>query len=216
MFPYYGTKKSLIKYYPSPHYDTIIEPFGGSCAYSLFYSSKNVHIYEIDKCIYDILKYLIEASEKTIINLPLDNFESLKQVEKDLIGFFIRTCCSRPSRTMSKHKNFNVWTVKTRKELSINVNKIKHWKIYNESFDFNLMNATYFIDPPYIGKCGGYYKFGNKLINYVALSNLIKSLKGQIIVCENGEANWLPFEVMKTVNQRGKIRNELIYLKSTH
>ena len=36
MFYYYGRKKQIIRHYPSPNYDTIIEPFAGSAAYSLY------------------------------------------------------------------------------------------------------------------------------------------------------------------------------------
>ena len=36
MFYYYGRKKQIAKYYPEPKYDTIVEPFAGSAAYSLY------------------------------------------------------------------------------------------------------------------------------------------------------------------------------------
>ena len=35
MFYYYGRKKQIAKYYPKPNFNTIIEPFAGSAAYSL-------------------------------------------------------------------------------------------------------------------------------------------------------------------------------------
>ena len=35
MFYYYGRKKQIVKYYPDPNFDSIIEPFAGSAAYSL-------------------------------------------------------------------------------------------------------------------------------------------------------------------------------------
>ena len=51
MFYYYGRKKQMAKHYPSPNYDTIIEPFAGSAAYSLFGDNwqKNVILIEKDK-----------------------------------------------------------------------------------------------------------------------------------------------------------------------
>ena len=35
MFYYYGRKKQIAKCYPKPNFNTIIEPFAGSAAYSL-------------------------------------------------------------------------------------------------------------------------------------------------------------------------------------
>ncbi|KKK76293.1 hypothetical protein LCGC14_2865080, partial [marine sediment metagenome] len=37
MWPYFGSKQSLVKYYPAPEYSDIIEPFAGSAKYSLKY-----------------------------------------------------------------------------------------------------------------------------------------------------------------------------------
>jgi site-specific DNA-adenine methylase len=35
MFSYYGSKSKIVKYYPCPAHDKIIEPFAGSARYSL-------------------------------------------------------------------------------------------------------------------------------------------------------------------------------------
>jgi len=37
MFSYYGSKKKIVKYYPEPVHDVIIEPFAGAAWYSLEY-----------------------------------------------------------------------------------------------------------------------------------------------------------------------------------
>lgn len=41
MWSYYGTKKKIAKYYPSPQYDKIIEPFAGAAQYSLYGDKMN-------------------------------------------------------------------------------------------------------------------------------------------------------------------------------
>ena len=51
VFYYYGRKKQIVSYYPSPNFDTIIEPFAGSAAYSLngYNWKKNVILVEKDE-----------------------------------------------------------------------------------------------------------------------------------------------------------------------
>jgi len=74
MFYYYGRKKRLAKYYPSPQYDTIIEPFAGSAAYSLHgdYWRKQIILIERDECVDLIWKWLIEqATSQDIEKLPV-------------------------------------------------------------------------------------------------------------------------------------------------
>lgn len=229
MFPYYGRKKYIIDSYPEPLYDTIIEPFAGAASYSLKYYYKNIILIEIDECIYNIWKYLIKSSSKDILNLPLLNkgdtlsdkkFDKLKKVEKDLIGFFIKTSCSRPNNIQSSHKNYNKWNDKYRKILSEDVNKVKHWKIYNCSYDhINLdvlkhKNITWYIDPPYQGSGGLYYKYSNKYINYNKLLKWINNIDGEIILCENEEANWCKkLKPLKISYQRGNKHIEMLYHK---
>ena len=47
MFSYYGSKKSIIDYYPPPKFDNVIEPFVGAGPYSLKYWNRDITI--IDK-----------------------------------------------------------------------------------------------------------------------------------------------------------------------
>ena len=42
MFYYYGRKQKIFGKYPKPQFDTIIEPFAGSAAYSMNYYKKNI------------------------------------------------------------------------------------------------------------------------------------------------------------------------------
>jgi len=56
MFYYYGRKKRIVKYYPKPLYDTIIESFAGSASYAIEYFEKNVILYEINFKIFSVWK----------------------------------------------------------------------------------------------------------------------------------------------------------------
>jgi 16S rRNA G966 N2-methylase RsmD len=93
--------------------------------------------------------------------------------------------------------------------------KIQHWKIYNKSYTQTAnKKATWFIDPPYSNKAGLLY-LENK-INYTSLAEYCKSRNGEVIVCEQAGADWLPFKKLcKTisVNKKNKLKPEFIYYK---
>lgn len=56
MWGYYGSKSKIIKYYPPPKFDKVIEPFAGTAQYSLKYWEKDILL--IDK--YDVIIRLWE------------------------------------------------------------------------------------------------------------------------------------------------------------
>jgi len=212
MFYYYGRKERVFKYYPKPKYDIIIEPFASSAVYSLKNYEKNIIILDKDERIINIWNYLKETSSDEILSLPLlvkgqslndEEFNNLSFVQKDLISFFTNPSSSQPKRSVGK---FNIWHEKNRKRLSEDVNKIRHWQILLGDYkDIPNQEATWFIDPPYQGNGGKYYKHGNKGIDYDELSVWVQSRQGQVIVCENSEANWLPFRPLKRLQgQRHK------------
>lgn len=72
MFSYFGSKYKLAKLYGAPRHDTVIEPFAGSAAYSLYWEPKNVILFDKSPIIVSIWNYLITASEKQIMDLPTD------------------------------------------------------------------------------------------------------------------------------------------------
>lgn len=206
LFGYYGAKTRLAGRYPYPHYDTIIEPFAGSAAYSCKYYNKKVILIERYHVLAEILKYLISADSSEIMNLPIiENDKSvddytLTDRQKWLIGFLLSTGKAYPSKRPSAwvknpayQNRANLWSNKCRERLSNTVMKIKHWQAIEGSYEMAPdIEATWFIDPPYQVK-GKHYKESNKNIEYDRLAEWCKTRKGQVIVCENEGATWLPF-----------------------
>jgi len=71
---------------PKPKYDTIIEPFAGSAAYSMNYYSKNVILIEKDEKIASLWGYLISVEPSEILGLPiLNKGESLNDEKFDYL-----------------------------------------------------------------------------------------------------------------------------------
>ena len=193
MFYYYGRKKKIAHLYPDPIHDSIVEPFAGSAAYSLYGNNweRDVYLFDIDLTIINVWKYLQQASEKDIRSLP-DSGEGhaeLTKPEKDLIGFHYSPGSSIPKKSCT---GFNRWGP-GKSYIIENLYKIKHWSINQASYKAISPNgkSTWFVDPPY--ESGGkHYRFGS--INYQHLSDWVKTLSGQVIVCEREEASWLDFK----------------------
>ena len=219
MFSYYGTKKKLAVNYPDPTYDTIIEPFAGAAMYSLYESNweKNVILYEKYDKVFLAWDFLINASSSDINNLPdlvkglnLDTL-NISDAEKALLGFFCNPASAVPKKTVTE-RGGKAWN-RHKTYLLDNIHKVKHWKIYNESYE-NAENieATWYIDPPY--QYGGQYyhsSTNNSHIDYGKLADWCLSRKGQLIVCENSKADWLDFQPLVELNGQLHKTLEVIY-----
>lgn len=225
LFSYYGSKIRLSKKYPPPTYDTIIEPFAGAAGYSCLYPEKNVILYEKDEIVASVLDYLIKATPEEILNLPLippdktvDDF-NIPQEAKWMIGFWLASGKQRPNKRLSKwaaterewpNLLAKFWGISCRERLSNTVSKIKHWKVYQESWENSERHtqpATWFIDPPY-QHAGIFYRKNNKSIDFQKLGEWCQQRTGQVIVCESLGADWLPFEELCEMRGIGKGRKK--------
>jgi len=215
MFSYYGSKTRIVQHYPKPIHNTIIEPFAGSAKYALNYYWKDVILYEKSKYVFDVLIYLQTASKNDILKLPilkmgesLEDFE-LSDIERKFMSFVINNGATGGNKKVSKFAL--PWQATKLKKAANNLEKIRHWKIYNDTFE-NCENieATWFIDPPY--QFGGeHYKESSKNLNFQELSNWCKSRQGQVIVCENTKADWMQFTPLVTIRGTAKQSTEAIW-----
>lgn len=218
MFYYYGRKDRIFKHYPTPKCDTIIEPFAGSAAYSMHYHKKNVILIEKDIRIANLWSYLINVPSTEILSLPIlsvgeslndPKFNYLTDVQKVLIGFFLNPGSAQPKKSPGK---FCGWNVKNRLRLSEDVNKVKHWQVICGDYkEIENQTATWFIDPPYQGNGGQYYKHGNKGFDYDELRDWAISRDGQVIVCENSQATWMNFKPLVNIQGQKHKTTEVIY-----
>ncbi len=198
MFSYYGSKSKIVNFYPYPKYDKIIEPFAGSARYSLLHYKKDITLVDKYDKIVKIWKWLQQACPNDILKMPTPKLkETIKREDYDcdeqfwLMGFIIQQGVSRPGLTVSPYA-YN--KIKQQKEwISKHLYKIKHWEIIHGDYvDIKNEECTWYIDPPY--QYGGeYYKISNKHLDYSELAEWCKTRNGQVIVCENSKADWLPF-----------------------
>ena len=200
MFSYYGSKSKIIDYYPAPIHGKIIEPFAGSARYALKYFDRDVLLLDKYDVIVNIWKWLQMCSENDVLSLP-DYKTGDRIIKEDLDCIeqyeFLRLLLQQG--TVGGNKVYE-WGVKSYKQnlklVASNLFKIRHWDIRHGCYTdlFNEL-ATWFIDPPY--QHGGHkYKQSNKNIDYANLAEWCKFRNGQVIVCENTNANWMPFKPM--------------------
>jgi site-specific DNA-adenine methylase len=218
MFYYYGRKKQIVRRYPSPNCDTIVEPFAGSAAYSLHGENwkKRVVLVEKDEKVAAIWQWLIErATIKDVSALP-----ELKVRQKTSeflhiihaatkMAFYFKTIKVTPVLARN-------WEI-SRRHMAENLHKIKHWKIicgdYTQAPD---VKATWFIDPPYKGASGHGYRHGSKQLNYERLAQWALSRSGEIVFCEGAEADYLPFHpLVEQKGVAGKVSQEVIFYRSS-
>lgn len=204
MWSYYGSKKSIVGYYPPPKYGKVIEPFVGAGAYSLRYWDRDVTIMDKYDVVYMIWKWLQRCEISDILRLPhhinpgetLDDYKFDCIEAKLLMGFLIAKGIERPRvkptdrAIISRPNTINYTLGKIKRDL----HKIKHWDILHGSYD-ELPNeeATWFVDPPY--QFGGSTYVENK-IDFGLLADWCRSREGQVIVCENTRADWMDFKPM--------------------
>lgn len=201
MISYYGSKSKLVNLYPEPIHDKIIEPFAGSARYSLKYWNKDVLLIDKYEPIIKMWHWLQQATEKDLDNLPVPKkgeslFDfNLSEGEHLFLSFIVSEGVASPRNIVTKRASSRVnHKIQTTKDI---LNKIKHWDIrLGDYADIENQEATWFIDPPYF-KGGEHYPKGSKYIDYKELANWCKSRQGQVIVCENDNANWLPFTNLK-------------------
>lgn len=226
-FCYYGAKNRVGRKYPEPTYETVIEPFAGCAGYSVAWNAKHVYLSDVDERVCGVWEYLIRSSPENILALPevVNHVDELNicQEAKWLIGYWLNKGCAspmkQPSTWMRQYKAPNSWWGPAIKnKLALQVSQIKHWHIRQCSYEnVNNIPATWFIDPPYNNKAGKYYKH-NK-INYVALGAWCMERMGQVIVCENKGATWLPFKDFMDIKSSGrrsdgiKISKEVVYIQ---
>lgn len=225
-FGYYGGKwRDVPKHYPKPEHKVIVEPFAGSAGYSLRYPTHKVVLCEVDPVLAAVWRYLTRVKPKEILSIrdlrPEETVDDLSasQEARWLVGFWLNRGTASPRKSPSKWMRDGIrpgsfWGERVRQTIASQVSYIRHWAVYNCSYaecPVPVGTATWFIDPPY--QCAGkHYRFGSEQIDYTALTAWCKSRPGQVIVCENAGATWLPFRDLADVKTtRAAHRSSEVY-----
>jgi hypothetical protein len=210
---FFGGKFRSALLYPQPKYDHVIESFAGSAGYALRYPDLKVTLVEKYNVLAEIWRYLIGATQSEILSIPIcDHVDDLPVGLPDGARNLVRMCfgaalagpvnqtTSGVRRNREKTDKSAGWSVGQRARIARQVDRIRHWVIIEGDYSLSpiIARATYFIDPPYVDK-GKKYRAGprgsveERTAWYAELGSWCRDLPGQVIVCENAGATWLPF-----------------------
>lgn len=228
-FTFYGGKWRAAPHYPPPTYGTIIEPFAGSAGYSMRYPDRQVVLVEKDPLIAETWRYLLHATPSEILTLPdIGPAQSVDDLDvsdgaKLLIGWWLNRGAQRSCKTLSAWGRsgkfpLQFWGAAVRARIASQVDTVRHWNLIEGDYTLSPdIEATWFIDPPY-RRAGRYYACGSGGIDYAALAAWCRSRRGQVTVCENVGADWLPFRPWRKCKSNeslhgGKVSHEAIWLQ---
>lgn len=216
VWSYYGRKKKIIKKYPKPIHDLIVENFAGTASYSYEYWEKDVILIDAYEKVIRIWKYLQRAKPNDILKLPDvengeyigDKHKWLCEEERWLIGFSINNGSAMPKYTAGR-MNFNSWG-RDKIRIANDLYKIRHWEfIHGDYKDLDNVVATYFIDPPYQFQKA----YVHNAINYEELREWVKYRMGQVIVCENSFATWMDFSPLTKLSGQRTTTTEVMWYR---
>lgn len=224
MWSYHRSKTNIVHLYPPPVHGRVIEPFAGTAKYSLRYWQRQVTLVDRYGDLIAVWKWLQKIRPAELLRLPrsvapgqrLDDFKFETPEARLLFGFLMSKGNSEPRKTASSwvsqmRPNFINFSLE---RMAADLHKIRHWDIIHGDYrEYSIHGAaTWFVDPPY-QKLGTSYVYNNKMIDYQELATYVRSLAGQVIVCEGTGANWLPFQPFKEIKstRSRKVFMELIY-----
>lgn len=199
---YYGGKWRAAPRYPRPMHDMIIEPFAGAAGYSLRYPDRKIVLVEKNPKVAATWRYLLRVSAAEVRALPdlgpNQSVNDLAIIEEArlLVGWWVNKGTTSPCKTASAWmrdgtRPGSFWSPQIRERIASQIDQIRHWRLIEGDYtDAPDIDATWFIDPPYIG-AGKLYP--TQPADFNALGSWCQARRGQVMVCENVGATWLPF-----------------------
>jgi len=204
MFGYFGAKHALARYYPPPEHQTIVEPYAGAAGYSCYWADQVEQVILLDT--FPELVALWHRLQRMTVDelwaIP-DPVKGERTVEP-----LIAACSAEQGIAVLRGKSRQVtdrmvaaWP-RQRKRTEQLLPHIRRWDIRcADAQTAPDIHATWFIDPPYQpdllpGWETGGKRYGRDLqiADYSELARWARSRRGQVIVCEQEPAAWLPFQ----------------------
>lgn len=199
-FAYYGAKHRLAPKYPAPVHDTIVEPFAGSAGYACHWGQgRQVILIEVNAYIVDLwrrLQRMTAAEVDDAVRFALAGERTMEPLVAFAAGGSqVIALCNGKDRQITPRMRQN--TPKIARRVKRHLSMIANWQIIHASYDDAPdIEATWFIDPPYqplVSLAGSLYVNDAAAIDYAVLGAWCQSRQGQVIVCEQEPAAWLPF-----------------------
>lgn len=212
MFPYFGRKARIAHLYPAPVHDMVIEPFAGSMSWTLHHRPLTAVGVERDERVV-ALWHEILTDPLAFASRPVP---VLGEVTDDL---FAKLCTYSEHSLTSERLKVTSRMLRDYESLCRRIAAEGSWAkehvtiIEGTYTDLGDVEATWFIDPPYQYANRRGYREGAGGIDFAELADWCRSRRGQVIVCEQAGADWLPFEPLASVaTHRGATSSEVIWM----
>lgn len=205
LFKYFGSKWKGSKHYPAPRYPLIVEPFAGSACYSAHYADRQVMLFDKDPEVASLWQWLIAADPAEVLRLPstelpegfdLRELDDIPREAQDLIRRWQRIGHCSCWTVSSWNCKSGMWGPDIVQHVADSLPLIRHWEAFECDYrDIPVAEigvATWFVDPLYQHAGNGGYECDDRH-DYAELARWVRSLPGQVIVCEQEGADWLPF-----------------------
>jgi hypothetical protein len=195
----FGSKWRLASRYPAVKYPLIIEPFARSASFSCrMHDGRVVVLNDLDADIMAAWQWLRAAAPSEVRGLPVDVPEGtdirtlgLPRGAAVLMRLWQRVGRNDCWATSSWNNTPMQWSHATLDSIAGALAEIREWVLICGDYrDLPNTPATWFIDPPYQAQGKVYPHWA---VDYVELADWCRSRKGQVIVCEQAGADWLPF-----------------------
>ncbi len=206
MFYYFGGKAQTAHLYPPPAHPVIVEPFAGAAGYAMFHLSRveRVVLIEKDERVAALWRRLLAMTPEDVMALPVPAVGSRST---DPLVFM--TAASNAAASCS----YMTVTPRMAQRFEMQQRKIAKRLRYRDRIEICVGSyesapddeATWFIDPPYLSNGsnrGDGYGPGCRArdLDFAALGQWVNTRQGQVIVCEAGDATWLPITPTHTRN----------------
>lgn len=220
MFPYFGRKQAIVAAYPPPLYDVIVEPFAGSMSYACHHRPTSAIGVEADSEVVDLWHRLLGMSR--------DEIAAMREPEVGTVStdLLVRLCAysdhsiSSPALKVTP-KMARVWRQMRRVLITDHEWARRSVGVSLGSFaDAPDVEATWFVDPPYqvyAGTKRGGYRIGADRLDFGQLAEWVRTRRGQVVVCEQAGADWLPFSPLRSVRSASNARStEVVWFNDGH
>jgi len=216
VFYHYGAKHRLAREYPAPRHGLLVEPFAGAAGYSCFWLEKRSDLrallVEKNPRIVELWRRLLDMKPEQILEMEIPEEGSRTS---DL--FWILAQASNTSLTAKSAKV----TARLLPEMERQRRRVARVVgACGDRFTVELRDGvevmeqmreervTFFVDPPYkprprtakTARPGGKgYAPGccGQDVDFQRLADVCRQARGQVIVCEYSDADWLPFSPLK-------------------
>jgi site-specific DNA-adenine methylase len=227
-FAYYGAKHGLASKYPRPTRSLIIEPFAGSAGYACYWARRmpvQVMLCDADEYIVRLWRRL-QTMTHAEVDAAIDTALASERTTEPLVAFSgggssVAGIVAGYDRKVTP-RMYRDGTTLVRRRIHRTLPHIRDWTIIHGTYsDLPDIEATWYIDPPYrphssesAQLAGNAYTHGAQRIDYDQLAHWCENRRGQVIVCEQSPADWLPFTTLADQNNgssRPSVRTEVVW-----